>query len=53
LSGQLGSLTVQPGDEVAAGDAVGTVGTSEGGASLYFEIRNGTEIVDPAAWFGI
>lgn len=41
------------GDWVAPGDVIATVGNSGGQtrSSLYFEIRRGTEPVDPRDWF--
>lgn len=46
----LGSIDVKVGDEISAGERVGTVGD---GGRLYFEIRAGKETVDPGPWFGI
>lgn len=53
VSGSLGSIDVQVGDEVAAGDRIGSVGAGPRGAALYFELRRGTMTVNPAPWFGI
>jgi septal ring factor EnvC (AmiA/AmiB activator) len=52
VSGHLGELAVKVGDPVAAGDAIGTVGDtgSLSGAKLYFEIRRGSEPLDPGDW---
>jgi septal ring factor EnvC (AmiA/AmiB activator) len=44
---------VRVGDEVVSNTRIGSVGDSGTGALLYFEIRVGTETVDPAEWFGI
>ncbi|MBJ6979878.1 peptidoglycan DD-metalloendopeptidase family protein [Luteimonas sp. MC1782] len=46
------SLLKGPGDRVARGDAVSTVGTSggQGTAALYFELRRDGKPVDPNAW---
>src|SRR5690606_2530363 len=46
------SLLKAPGDRVARGDAVSTVGTSggQGTAALYFELRRDGKPVDPNAW---
>jgi septal ring factor EnvC (AmiA/AmiB activator) len=41
------------GDDVTAGARLGTVGDMGQGTMLYFEIRQGTDTVDPAEWFGI
>jgi septal ring factor EnvC (AmiA/AmiB activator) len=52
VSGHLGELVVDVGDEVAAGEQIGTVGDtgSLAGARLYFEIRQGSQPLDPADW---
>jgi septal ring factor EnvC (AmiA/AmiB activator) len=52
VSGHLGELEVEVGDDVASGDAIGTVGEtgSLSGAKLYFEIRQGSEPLDPGEW---
>ena len=46
------SLLKQVGDNVAAGDAIATVGATGGQveSGLYFEIRHGGAPVDPAQW---
>jgi murein DD-endopeptidase MepM/ murein hydrolase activator NlpD len=53
VSGNLGGIDVQVGDEVAAGDRIGSVGAGAKGPMLYFELRRGTMTVNPAPWFGI
>jgi septal ring factor EnvC (AmiA/AmiB activator) len=53
LSGNLGTIEVVAGDELGRGARIGTVGDAPGGALLYFEIRHGTDTLDPAAWLGI
>jgi septal ring factor EnvC (AmiA/AmiB activator) len=52
VAGHLGELRVQVGDTVRAGDDLGSAGDtgSLGGAILYFEIRHGSEAVDPSEW---
>ena len=52
VSGHLDALRVETGRFVAAGEAIGTVGDtgSLSGPRLYFEIREGSEAVDPLAW---
>jgi septal ring factor EnvC (AmiA/AmiB activator) len=52
VSGHLGELVVDVGDEVEAGEQIGTVGDtgSLAGARLYFEIRQGSQPLDPAEW---
>jgi septal ring factor EnvC (AmiA/AmiB activator) len=53
VNGNLGGIEVRVGDELAAGDKIGTVGVGANGAALYFELRRGTMTVSPAPWFGI
>jgi septal ring factor EnvC (AmiA/AmiB activator) len=52
LYGHNETLLKQPGDAVAAGDAIAQVGDSGGQArpALYFEIRQNGEPVDPHQW---
>ncbi len=52
VSGHLGELAVEVGDAVEAGEEIGTVGDtgSLSGARLYFEIRQGSEPLDPGGW---
>ncbi len=52
VSGHLGELAVDVGDAVKAGEAIGTVGDtgSLSGARLYFEIRQGSQPLDPGDW---
>ncbi len=52
VSGHLDTLRVEAGQIVAAGEAIGTVGDtgSLNGPRLYFEIREGSQAVDPLAW---
>jgi septal ring factor EnvC (AmiA/AmiB activator) len=52
VSGHLGELAVEVGDSVEAGEPIGTVGDtgSLSGARLYFEIRRGSEPLDPGDW---
>ena len=54
VSGHLGELAVEVGDAVEAGEEIGTVGDtgSLSGARLYFEIRQGSEALDPGDWLG-
>lgn len=53
VSANLGSIDVAVGDEVGAGERIGSVGDTGNGPRLYFEIRVGKETVDPGPWFGI
>jgi septal ring factor EnvC (AmiA/AmiB activator) len=52
VSGHLDALRVEAGKVVAAGEPIGTVGDtgSLSGARLYFEIREGSQAVDPLGW---
>jgi septal ring factor EnvC (AmiA/AmiB activator) len=53
VSGNLGSIEVKIGDDVTAGERVGTVGDSDQGPMLYFEIRHGSQTVQPGPWLGL
>jgi septal ring factor EnvC (AmiA/AmiB activator) len=53
VSANLSEFSVNVGDEVTTGSRIGTVGDMGQGTMLYFEIRMGTDTVDPAEWFGI
>ncbi len=53
VSGNLASIDVKVGDEVSSGERIGGVGDEGKGAMLYFEIRKGTETVQPGPWLGI
>jgi murein DD-endopeptidase MepM/ murein hydrolase activator NlpD len=53
VSGNLGSIDVKIGDTLAPGERVGTVGDSDNGAMLYFEIRHGSQTVSPGPWLGL
>ena len=52
VSGHLAELAVEVGQAVAAGEEIGAVGDtgSLAGARLYFEIRRGSEALDPRDW---
>jgi septal ring factor EnvC (AmiA/AmiB activator) len=52
VAGHLDQIGVQVGDPVHAGDVIGSAGEtgSLGGALLYFEIRRGSEPLDPLEW---
>lgn len=52
LSAQLGVVTVEVGDVIAAGDSIGTVADQAQG-NLYFELRQDGVAVEPAEWFGL
>lgn len=53
LYGYNASTLKSAGDWVAPGDVIATVGNSGGQrqSSLYFEVRKGTEPINPRAWF--
>ena len=53
LYGHLRSVAVAVGDWVDAREPIATVGDSGGAvrSGLYFELRSGTEAIDPARWF--
>ena len=53
VSGNLGSIDVKIGDDVGAGERVGTVGESDSGGMLYFEIRHGSAATAPQPWLGL
>ncbi len=53
VSGNLATMDVKVGDEVSAGERVGTVGDEGEGPTLYFEIRHGSETLPPSGWLGI
>jgi septal ring factor EnvC (AmiA/AmiB activator) len=52
VSAHLDRIDVALGDPVAAGTAIGAVGETGSleGPQLYFEIRRGSEALDPAGW---
>jgi murein DD-endopeptidase MepM/ murein hydrolase activator NlpD len=53
VSGNLEEIDVRVGDPVSTGTRLGTVGRSGDSWLVYFEIRAGTDTLDPAEWFGI
>lgn len=53
VSGNLASIDVRVGDEISAGERIGTVGDEGRGAMLYFEVRRGTETIAPSPWLGL
>ncbi len=53
VSGNLASVDVKVGDEIGAGERLGTVGDEGHGAMLYFEVRRGTETIAAGPWLGI
>jgi septal ring factor EnvC (AmiA/AmiB activator) len=53
VSGNLAGIDVKIGDEVSAGERIGSVGDEGRGAMLYFEVRHGTETIPPGPWLGL
>jgi murein DD-endopeptidase MepM/ murein hydrolase activator NlpD len=53
VSGNLAVMDVKVGDDVSAGERLGTVGDEGRGPMLYFEIRHATQTVPPAPWLGL
>lgn len=53
VSANLASLSVHVGEEVSTGTVLGTVGDDGRGPMLYFEVRHGSETVDPGPWLGL
>jgi murein DD-endopeptidase MepM/ murein hydrolase activator NlpD len=53
VSGNLASIDVHVGDEISAGEKVGTVGDEGQGAMLYFEVRHGADTIPPGPWLGL
>jgi septal ring factor EnvC (AmiA/AmiB activator) len=53
VSANLGSVAVRVGEEVGAGAILGTVGDEGQGPALYFEVRHGSETIEPTSWFGV
>lgn len=53
VSANLGTIDVKVGDELSAGEKLGTVGDDGRGPSLYFEVRIGNDKVPPAVWLGL
>lgn len=53
VSGNLAAIDVDVGDDVSAGERLGSVGDDGQGPMLYFEIRHGTRTISPRPWLGI
>jgi murein DD-endopeptidase MepM/ murein hydrolase activator NlpD len=53
VSSNLEAISVSVGDELPSLARIGTVGDRDDGPMMYFEIRAGSELLDPAPWFGI
>jgi murein DD-endopeptidase MepM/ murein hydrolase activator NlpD len=53
VSGNLSGIDVKLGDDVAAGERIGTVGDDGDGPMVFFQIRHGAETVPPSSWLGM
>jgi murein DD-endopeptidase MepM/ murein hydrolase activator NlpD len=53
VNGNLAGVDVKVGDDLGAGDRLGTVGDDGQGPMLYFEIRHGAETIPPGPWLGL
>ncbi len=53
VSGDLDEVDVKIGQEVGAGERIGTVGDDGQGAMLYFEVRHGSQTIAPGPWLGL
>jgi murein DD-endopeptidase MepM/ murein hydrolase activator NlpD len=53
VSGNLSAIDSKVGDEVSAGERIGTVGDEGRGPMLYFEIRHATQAIAPTPWLGL
>ena len=53
VSGNLAGVDVKIGDDISAGERIGSVGDDGQGPMLYFEIRHGAETIPPAPWLGL
>ncbi|HEY8041377.1 MAG TPA: peptidoglycan DD-metalloendopeptidase family protein [Polyangiaceae bacterium] len=53
VSGDLDEVDVKIGQDVGAGERIGTVGDDGQGPMVYFEVRHGSQTVAPGAWLGL
>jgi murein DD-endopeptidase MepM/ murein hydrolase activator NlpD len=53
VSGNLNEIDVRIGQDVPAGDRIGTVGDDGRGSMLYFEVRHGSRTMAPEPWLGL
>jgi murein DD-endopeptidase MepM/ murein hydrolase activator NlpD len=53
VSGDLDEIDVKIGQDVGAGERIGTVGDDGQGPMLYFEVRHGSQTIAPGTWLGI
>jgi murein hydrolase activator len=53
VSGDLDEVDVKIGQDIGAGERLGTVGDDGQGSMLYFEVRHGSQTIAPGAWLGL
>jgi septal ring factor EnvC (AmiA/AmiB activator) len=53
VSGNLNEIEARIGQDVAAGERIGTVGDEGRGSMLYFEVRHGSRTVAAEPWLGL
>jgi len=53
VSGNLDEIDVKIGQDVGAGERIGTVGDDGHGSMLYFEVRHGSRTMPPKEWLGL
>ena len=53
VSGNLDAIDVKIGQDVGAGERIGTVGDDGPGPMLYFEVRHGSQTIAPGPWLGL
>ena len=53
VSANLDEIDVKIGQDVGAGERIGTVGDEGPGPLLYFEVRRGSQTVPPGPWLGL
>jgi septal ring factor EnvC (AmiA/AmiB activator) len=53
VSGNLDEIDVKIGQDVGAGERIGTVGDDGQGPMLYFEVRRGSQTLPPSPWLGL
>lgn len=53
VSANLATIDVKVGEDVGSGSRLATLSGGSDRSALYFEIRRGTDTLDPAEWFGI
>jgi murein DD-endopeptidase MepM/ murein hydrolase activator NlpD len=53
VSGDLDEVDVKIGQDIGAGERLGTVGDDGQGSMLYFEVRHGSQTIAPGPWLGL